>query len=170
MEFYSRMLLHFVHEVGQRHRGVEVFFFSTQLTRVTRQLRRRSLAGAAKAVARAVPDWSGGTRIGDALRTFHRRWSRIVLHRAPVVLLISDGWDRGEPDLLAHQVARLQRGAYRLIWLSPLIGTPNYAPLTRGLAASLPFVDDFLSVRTLGNLMDLAARLNSIDPARPRAR
>lgn len=162
MEPYSRMLIQFVHAMGQRHRRLEAFLFSTQLTRITTELRRRRLDDAVAAVSRSVPDWSGGTRIGDVLRLFHQRWSRVVLHRGPVVLLISDGWDRGDPIVLRDQVARLQRSCHRLIWLNPLIGTADYAPLTRGLVAALPFVDDFLPARTLTNLADLAVHLNAL--------
>ncbi len=113
-------------------------------------------------VARAAPGWSGGTRIGDALRQFHQRWTRRTLHGGPVVLLISDGWDRGDPVVLREQIKRLQRSCHRLIWLNPLIGTLDYAPLTRGLQAALPFVDDFLPARTLTNLADLALHLNRL--------
>ena len=162
MEHYSRMLLQFVHAMGRRHRRFEAFLFSTRLTRITRELRRSHLDEAVAAVSRSVPDWSGGTRIGDALRLFHQRWARVVLHRGPVVLLISDGWDRGDPSVLRDQVARLQRSCHRLIWLNPLIGTTDYAPLTRGLVAALPFLDDFLPVRTLSNLSDLALHLNAL--------
>jgi uncharacterized protein len=167
MERYSRMLLHFVHALSRRHRRVETFLFSTELTRITKELRTRWLDQAATAVARAVPDWSGGTRIGAAISQFHRRWARRVLRGSPVVLLISDGWDRGDPLELRDQVAWLQRSSHRLIWLNPLIGTVGYAPLTRGLQAALPFVDDFLPVRTLSNLADLAVHLNTLSvPAR----
>jgi uncharacterized protein with von Willebrand factor type A (vWA) domain len=121
-------------------------------------------------VSRAVPDWSGGTRIGDALLEFHRRWARRVLHGGPVVLLISDGWDRGDPGVLREQIARLQRSCDRLIWLNPLIGTAGYEPLTRGLQAALPFVDDFLPARTLRNLADLAQHLNTLTPRTPGGR
>lgn len=162
MERYSRMLLHFAHAVMTRHRRVEAFVFSTELTRITRQLRLPRPDAALAAVSRAVPDWSGGTRIGAAIREFHRRWGRRVLTGGPVVLLISDGWDCGDPDELAAQIARLRRSCHRLIWLSPLVGTADYAPLTRGLQASLPFVDDFLAARTLTNLADLAVHLNAL--------
>ena len=117
------------------------------------------------AVSRAVRDWSGGTRIGDALRTFHQRWRRRTLHGAPVVILISDGWDRGDPQVLRDEIARLQRSCHRLIWLNPLIGTVDYAPLTRGLQAALPFVDDFLPVRTLRDVRELALHLDALDRA-----
>jgi uncharacterized protein with von Willebrand factor type A (vWA) domain len=166
MEGYSRMLLHFAHALTSRHRRVEAFLFSTQLTRITRQLCARRPDEAIAAVSRSVPDWSGGTRIGGAIKEFHRRWGRRVLNGGPVVLLISDGWDRGDPEVLGAQIARLQRRCYRLVWLNPLIGTAGYSPLTRGLEAALPYVDDFLPARTLTNLADLATHLNAL--ARPR--
>ena len=162
MERYSRMLLQFAHAVTRRHQRVETFLFSTRLTRVTRELRFSGPDDALASVSRAVTDWSGGTRIGQAVREFHQRWSRQVLHRGPVVLLISDGWDRGDPVELGEQIARLQRSCHRLVWLNPLIGTTDYAPLTRGLQAALPFVDDFLPARTLNNLADLAVHLNAL--------
>ena len=114
------------------------------------------------AVSRAVKDWSGGTRIGEALRTFHQRWRRRTLHGRSVVILISDGWDRGEPRLLRDEIARLHRSCHRLVWLNPLIGTADYAPLTRGLEAALPFVDDFLPVRTLRDVRELALHLTAL--------
>jgi hypothetical protein len=162
MERYSRMLLHFAHAVTQRHQRVETFLFATRLTRVTRALRAAGPDEALAAVSGSVTDWSGGTRIGAVVKEFHQRWSRRVLHGGPVALLISDGWDRGDPEELAHQIARLQRSCHRLIWLNPLIGTADYAPLTRGLRAALPFVDDFLPVRTLTNLAQLAIHLNGL--------
>jgi uncharacterized protein len=162
MEHYSRMLLQFAHAVTRRHQRVETFLFSTRLTRVTRELRLSGADDAIASVSRAVTDWSGGTRIGQAVREFHQRWSRQVLHRGPVVLIISDGWDRGDPVELGEQIARLQRSCHRLVWLNPLIGTADYAPLTRGLQAALPFVDDFLPARTLNNLADLAIHLNAL--------
>jgi len=168
MERYSRMLLHFAHTLTLRHHRVEAFLFSTRLTRVTKQLRMRRLDAALAAVAQAVPDWSGGTRIGGAVKEFHQRWGRRALNGGPVVLLISDGWDRGDPAELRDQIARLHRRSSRLVWLNPLIGTTDYAPLTRGLQAALPFVDDFLSSRTLNSLADLAAHLNTV--AAPRRR
>ena len=162
MERYSRLLLHFAHAVTRRRHRVEAFLFATQLTRITRQLRASRADVALAAVSQSVPDWSGGTRIGGAVREFHQRWSRRVLSGGPVVLLISDGWDRGDPGELRDQIARLQRSCHRLVWLNPLIGTADYAPLTRGLQAALPFVDDFLPVRTLNNLADLAIHLNAL--------
>ena len=160
MERYSRLLLHFAHALTHRHRTVEAFLFSTELTRITRELRSPNLDSSLSAISRAVPDWSGGTRIGSALREFQQRWGRRVLIGGAVVLLISDGWDRGDPAELRDQIARLQRSCHRLIWLNPLLGTEGYEPLTRGLQAALPFVDDFLPARTLRDLADLAGYLN----------
>lgn len=165
MERYARMLLHFAHALTRSRQRVEAFTFSTRLTRITRELGARRIDDALAAAARRVPDWSGGTRIGEALRAFHVHWARYVLRRGAVVLVISDGWDRGDPAMLRHEVARLQRSCHRLIWLSPLLGTADYRPLTRGLVAALPFVDDFLPARTLRNLEDLARHLNTL-PAR----
>ena len=165
MERYARVLLQFIHAVGRRSRRVEAFVFSTGLTRVTREIRAARIDRAVADVSRVVPDWSGGTRIGEALRQLRVHWSRRALNGRPVVLLVSDGWDRGEPSALRDEVMRLQRNSHRLIWLNPLIGTVDYAPLTRGLKAALPFVDDFLPVRTLTNLADLALHLDQL-PAR----
>ena len=162
MDRYCRMLLHFAHTLASRRRRVEAFLFSTGLTRITRLLRMPRPDDALAAVSRSVPDWSGGTRIGAAVKDFHQRWSRRVLTGGPVVLLISDGWDRGDPGELRDQIARLQRSCHRLVWLNPLIGTDGYAPLTRGLQAALPYVDDFLPARTLNNLADLATHLNAL--------
>lgn len=167
MERYSRMLLHFAHAFAARERRVEAFVFSTRLTRVTTELRGRSVEEALAQVARAVPDWSGGTRIGEALRKFHQHWSRRLPRGGLVVLLISDGWDRGDPTVLRDQMARLRRRCHRLIWLNPLIGTSGYAPLTRGLQAALPHVDDFLPVRSLANLAELAMHLNALSARKP---
>jgi uncharacterized protein with von Willebrand factor type A (vWA) domain len=159
MEVYARLLVHFAYALTRRHRRVEAFLFSTRLTRITRELRASRIDDAVRAVSRAVPDWSGGTRIGAALQEFHRRWGRRALARSPVALLVSDGWDRGEPDVLAAAVARLHRSCHRLIWLNPLIGTQDYQPLTRGLVAALPHVDRFLPARTLGDIRALAVVL-----------
>ena len=166
MEPYTRMLLLFAHLMAASDRRVEVFLFSTRLTRVTRQFAAPKIGDALARVRDAVKDWSGGTRIGAALFEFNRQWARRVVRGRPVVLLISDGWDLGEPQLLAREVARLQRSAVRLIWLNPLIGSPGYEPLTRGLQAALPYVDDFLSVRDMASLDVLASHLSTL-PRRP---
>jgi hypothetical protein len=162
MEPYTRMLLLFAHAVAGGERRVEVFVFSTRLTRVTRQFAGTRADAALSRVRDAVHDWSGGTRIGEAIRTFNAQWARRVLRRGPVVLLISDGWDLGDSGLLGREIARLQRSAFRLIWLNPLLGSPGYEPLTRGMRAALPFVDDFLSVRDMSSIEALAGHLNTL--------
>lgn len=162
MEPYTRMLLLFAHAMARGERRVEVFVFSTRLTRVTAQFADVRLDVVLARLRDVVRDWSGGTRIGEAIRTFNADWARRVLRRQPVVLLISDGWDLGNPDLLGRAVARLQRSVYRLIWLNPLLGSPGYEPLTRGLRAALPFVDDFLPVHDMSSLEALAKRLNDL--------
>ena len=171
MERYSRMLLHFMHSVAGGFRRVEGFLFAARLTRITRELSDRHPADGLPAVPYSVPGWGGGTRIGEALRTFNVQWARRVLSGGAVVLLISDGWDRGEPTLLSREMARLQRSCHRLIWLNPLLGSAEYEPLTRGMKAALPFVDDFLPVHNLASLEALAEHLNRLPerrPARPR--
>lgn len=170
MERYSRMLLHFVYALARGPARVDAFLFATRLTRVTPHLRRDRADDVVAAIARAVPDWSGGTRIGEALKTFNRRWGRRVLGHGPVVLLISDGWDRGEPELLRREIARLQRSCHRLIWLNPLLGLPRYEPLTRGMQTALRHVDDFLPANNLASLEALADYLNRLAPARPARR
>ena len=128
----------------------------------------RNVASSMHRIPRRLADWGGGTRIGEALRTFNVRWARRVMRRGPVVLLISDGWDRGEPAVLQSEIARLQRSCHRLIWLNPLLGSPDYRPMTRGMQTALPFIDDFLPVHNLASLEALAEHLNRLPPRRSR--
>jgi uncharacterized protein with von Willebrand factor type A (vWA) domain len=165
MERYTRMLLHFIHAVAEGERRVESFVFATRFTRLTREIARHGV-GSAENIPAHVPDWGGGTRIGDAIRTFNVQWRRRVLPAGAIVLLISDGWDRGEPEVLAREMARLQRSCRRLIWLNPLLGDPAYQPMTRGMRAALPFIDDFLPVHNLDSLDALAAHLSAISDRR----
>ena len=161
MERYSEMLLHFIYGAQHRFSGVESFVFATRLTRITRQLRRRNPTEAIAAAAKAVPDWSGGTRIGEAIGTYNRQWSRRVGGGGPIVLIISDGWDTGEPDHLLLEMRRLARAAHRVVWLNPLAGRTGFAPEARGMAAALPHVDDLLAGGTARNLADLIDLLQS---------
>ena len=171
MERYTGLLLHFVLGLARSlDQPVEAFLFGTRLTRVTRELHRRGSEQVLREISRAVPDWSGGTRIGQALKTFNYDWARRVLGRGAVVLLISDGWDRGDIGLLRHEMARLQRSCYRLIWLNPLLGSAEYEPLTRGIQAALPYVDDFLPVHDLASLEHLAVYLQGLEDVRPTRR
>lgn len=167
MERYSRILLSFVYGLAHSAARVEAFVFATQLTRVTHPLNEQRGAAVFKRVAREVQDWGGGTRIGEALRTFNLRWARRVIRNGPIVLIVSDGWDRGDPALLARELARIRRSCRRLIWLNPLIGSAGYEPLTRGMQAALQYVDDFLPVRNLASLEELANHLRRL-PARSR--
>jgi uncharacterized protein with von Willebrand factor type A (vWA) domain len=170
MDRYSRLLLHFVHTVRHAVGSVEAFVFDTRITRVTRQLRHRDTQAALNEIAGSVVDWAGGTRIGDSLFHFNRSWARRVLGRGAIVIIISDGWDRGDVRLLAKEMRRLQRGAFRLIWLNPLLGSAGYRPQTIGMRAALPYVDDFLPANNLKSLVQLAELLQSVDHRRPLRR
>ncbi|HEX9163224.1 MAG TPA: VWA domain-containing protein, partial [Thermoanaerobaculia bacterium] len=168
MERYTRLLLLFTYSLAKAlEQKVEAFVFSTRLTRITHQLKERNLDRALREVARVVPDWSGGTRIGDALRAFNFEWGRRVLGHGALTLVISDGWDCGDVEVLRSEIARLQRSSRRLIWLNPLLGSPEYEPLTRGIQAALPFIDDFMPVHNLSSLEELGAHLASLSERRP---
>src|SRR5579863_5651478 len=167
MSLYSRLLLHFIHTISNGLMNVEAFVFGTRLTRITRQLKRRDVDDAVRDVSKTVQDWSGGTRIGDALHFFNHRWARRVLGRGAVVLIISDGWDRGDASVLQVEMDRLQHSCHRLIWLNPLLGSPDYRPLTIGMKTALPFIDDFLPAHNLDSLISLGNLLQTIDDSRP---
>jgi uncharacterized protein with von Willebrand factor type A (vWA) domain len=167
MQQYTRPLLHFLYGLKHGlHQRVEVFVFATRLSYITRQLRHKDIDEALHEVTETVHDWSGGTRIGDAVKQFNYHYAKRVLHGGPVVLLISDGWDRGDPHLLRHEMARLHRLCHRLIWLNPLLGSEQYQPLTRGMQAALPHIDDFLPVHNLASLEDLARHLRLFEENR----
>ncbi|MFI5287430.1 MAG: VWA domain-containing protein [Candidatus Dormibacteria bacterium] len=151
MDRYSRHLLVFAQVIGRKER-VETFAFSTHLTRITHLLRHGDLDSALDHVASRVHDIGGGTRIAEALHTFQRDHARRVLGHGAIVLIISDGWDRGDPDQLGREMARLRRSCHRLIWLNPLLGSTAYQPETRGMAAALPHCDDFLSAHSVDAL------------------
>ena len=156
MEPYARALLRFVHAAVAGRQKVEAFALGTRLTRVTRELTSRDPDVALQAAGTRVSDWSGGTRLGAGLRTFNDEWGVRGLARNSIVVIMSDGWDRGDPDLLAEQMQRLQRVTHRLIWVNPLKVTPGYAPLARGMAAALPYVDRFVEGHSLDALDQLA--------------
>lgn len=167
MDRYARLLLRFVHAMEQGLDSVEVFVFSTRLTRITRELRRKDVDAAIAEVVNSVDDWSGGTRIGESIKTFNYQWARRVLRSSATVVMISDGWDRGDPWLLSQEMARLQRSCRRLIWLNPLLGAPGYQPLTQGIRAALPYVDHFLPIHNLKSLEALSTLLSSMDDQPP---
>lgn len=159
MERYSRFLLRFAHALERSGAPVEVFVFGTRLTRITRELRARSADEALRRVADKVVDWNGGTRIGESLHALNRQWVRRAIRSGAVVLLVSDGWERGDPAVLAREMATLRRSCHRLLWLDPLASRPGFEPRTVGLRAALPYVDALVPCGTVASLEDLASRL-----------
>jgi len=168
MDRYSRLFLHFIHTLAQGSNRVEAFAFGTRLTRVTPALRHQDVDTALDRVADLVQDWSGGTRIGEALKVFNFHWARRILGHGAVTIVISDGWDRGDISLLEREIARLHRSTYRLIWLNPLLGTPGYQPRVRGIQAVLPHVDNFLPLHNLLSLEQLANQLGALTTKKRR--
>jgi uncharacterized protein with von Willebrand factor type A (vWA) domain len=152
MEPYARALVRFVHAAVTAGRRVEAFTLGTRVTRVTRELRSRDPDAAISAATRRVADWSGGTRLGQGLKAFNDQWGG----RGATVVVLSDGWDGGDPLVLAQELARLKRVAHRIVWVNPHKATPGYQPLARGMAAALPYVDDFVEGHSLAALQSLA--------------
>lgn len=144
MDIYTLMILQFVHALKRMDRRTEIFFFSTDLSRRTDQFDLRDFSAAISRLPESISDWGGGTRIGHCLRLFNESYGRRMLSSKDIVMIFSDGWDRGEIDLLEAQMAMLKRKAYKIIWLNPLIGTQDYQPICQGMKAALPFVDYFL--------------------------
>jgi uncharacterized protein with von Willebrand factor type A (vWA) domain len=163
MERHSRLLLRFVQALTAASSvKTESFVFGTRLTRVTRLLRDRDRDRALARVAESVNDWAGGTRIGESFRDFNLHWARRTLRTSGVVIVVSDGWDRGDPALVATETARLRRNCHRLVWLNPLAGTPGYEPLAGGMRAAMPYVDDFVAAGTVASLERLGEILAGI--------
>jgi len=158
MDLYSRFLLQFLFALQNVFGRVETFIFSTRLTRITEFLRGRSYRQVLRRLT-DVRDWSGGTKIGESLAQFNREWPHLI-DRRTIVIVLSDGWDTGEPDVLATELMGIKRRAARVIWLNPLLGNPSYEPLTRGMAAALPLIDDFAPGHNLAALRDLAGKLH----------
>jgi uncharacterized protein len=163
MARYARLLLQFVHGMTAGPHEVESFVFATRLTRITRAVARPGGGLSLATAVGRIQDWGGGTRIGEALRAFNLHYARRVMRHGPVVLIISDGWDCGDPGRLAAELARVRRRCRRLVWLNPLLGSAGYEPLTRGMQAALPLVDDFLPAHNLVSLEQLAAHLRALD-------
>ncbi len=159
MEPYARELLRFLHAAVVGGTRVEAFAVGTRLTRLTRELSSHDADRALAAASRSVTDWSGGTRLGAGLRAFNDQWGVRGLARGATIVILSDGWDRGDPELLGAEMARLARVAHRIVWVNPLKATAEYAPLARGMAAALPYVDDFVTGHSVGALEDLVAVL-----------
>ena len=156
MEPYADTLLRFAHVLARRApSAVEVFTLGTRLTRITRELRMRDAERALAAAGRAIPDWSGGTRLGEVLRAFVDRWGQRGAARRAIVVIFSDGWERGDPALLGLQVQRLSRLAHRLVWVNPHAGKDGYAPVQGGIVAALPYLDELLAGHSLATLEQL---------------
>ena len=174
MSAYSRVLLHFLHAAanarGAGWAQVHAFTFGTRLTNISRHLRQRDVDAALEAAGRDAQDWEGGTRIGASLHAFNRDWSRRVLGQGAVVLLITDGLDRDDPERLAAEVERLRLSARRLIWLNPLLRWDGFAPKARGVRAMLPHVDSFRACHSLASLEELVAALGRPEDVGERAR
>ncbi len=168
MAEYSRALLQFAYSAA-RGGEVETFCFATRLSRITDVLERRDPDAALEQASAAVVDWDGGTRIGDALREFTREWGRRGLARGAVVVICSDGLERGDPEVLAAEMERLRRLTHRIIWVNPLKGDPAYEPLARGMRAALPHIDAFLPGHDLASLEALAALLPALQQRGRRA-
>ena len=156
MEPYARALLRFVHAAVVGRQRVEAFALGTRLTRLTRELSSRDPDIALQKAGANVADWSGGTRLGEGVRAFNDQWGVRGMARGAIVVILSDGWDRGDPDVLAEQMQRLHRVAHRVVWVNPLKVTPGYAPLARGMAAALPYVDEFVEGHSLAAMEQLA--------------
>jgi uncharacterized protein len=163
MEKYSRLVLQFFYSMAHSLKNVESFVFGTRLTRISLQLKLRNIDRAVSEAAAEVVDWAGGTRIGESLSAFNHQWSRRVLGRGGIVIIVSDGWERGDVENLRVQMKQLQLRCYRLIWLNPLMGKATYQPQVEGMAAALPFIDDFLPINNLHSLSELAAHLSALN-------
>ena len=155
MDCYAKFLIQFIYGMQKELKEVEVAVFSTHLTDITGLLRRKGLAEGLNEVADVVPDWSGGTKIGESLLEFYRQFAPSFSAYRTVVILISDGWDRGDVEVLRHSMEMLHRHAYRLIWLNPLLGSDGYQPICRGIRTALPYVDYFLPAHNLESLAEL---------------
>lgn len=162
MEKYADLFLVFAHAAQRRIDDVEVFTFSTELTRVTDDLKRRDTKTALDRVSASVHDWSGGTKIGEALAAWNRRWSRRLSRGGPIALILSDGWDCGDPELLGSEMARLARTVHRVVWLNPLAAHADYQPATRGMRAVLPHIDHLLPAASVVDLRDVVRLLDSL--------
>ena len=161
MANYSRTFLHFIHALAESRQRVHTFLFGTRLTNVTRQLRNKDIDEALANCTDAVEDWSGGTRIGATLHEFNRKWSRRVLGQGAIVLLITDGLERDDDELLEHEIDRLHRSCRRLIWLNPLLRFDGFQARARGIRTMLPHVDEFRAVHSLDALADLCYALSA---------
>ena len=162
MDCYSRFLIRFIYALKREIRDVEVGVFSTRMTAISRLLKTKGIEESLTEVADTVHDWAGGTDIGGCLREFNDQFARDMLHSRTVMIIVSDGWDRGDPDLMRQEMARLRKRVHKLMWLNPLLGTPGYQPLCLGMKTALPYLDYFLPAHNLESLIQLARTLRSV--------
>ncbi len=162
MEKYSRLVLQFFYGLTHSLHRVESFVFGTRLSRITNELRLRNIDRALYQAGQEVFDWAGGTRIGDSLSAFNREWGRRVLRRGAIVVVVSDGWERGDVETLSREMRHLHHRCHRLIWLNPHLGHDSYQPLVEGMAAAIPYVDDFLPIHNFQSIEALARRLGAL--------
>ena len=162
MDCYSRFLIQFMYGLQNELWGVETFVFSTSLSRITHLIRSKEIAGALERISHSVVGWSGGTNIGRSLATFNRDFAPSLVTHRTVVVVISDGWDRGDVSLLEREMQALKRRCYKMVWLNPLLASDNYEPLCKGMQAALPYIDVFLSVHNLNSLVALGRTLQKM--------
>ncbi len=162
MDSYSQFLIQFLYSLQNEIKSLRTFVFSTRLTDATPYLRHKDVKTALQRLANEVHDWSGGTQIGNCLRTFNFEYGRTILNSRTIVLIISDGWDRGDTDILGEEMDRLKKKCRRLIWLNPLLGSPGYRPIDRGMRTALPFCDDFMSAHNLDSLVEMTHHISRV--------
>jgi uncharacterized protein with von Willebrand factor type A (vWA) domain len=162
MDVYTKFLVQFLYGVQNGLRGVETIVFSTRLTRVTPLLRRRNVHAALARISETVQDWSGGTKIGMCLREFNTTMAPTMVTSKTLVVIISDGWDTGDTAILDSEMAKLRAQAYRIVWLNPLLGSPNYQPLCKGMHTALPYVQDFMPVHNVESLRKFGRLVESV--------
>ncbi len=159
MDSYSQFLIQFLYSLQNEIKSLRTFVFSTRLTDATPYLRHKDVNQALRRLSQEVHDWSGGTQIGNCLRSFNYDYGRTILNSRTIVIIISDGWDRGDTDLLAHEMERLRKKCYRLIWLNPLLGSPGYRPIDRGMRTALPYCDEFMAAHNLDSLIAMTHKI-----------
>jgi uncharacterized protein len=169
MNAYSLFLLRFAYALQKHFRRVNTFVFSTHLVEMTATLRARDLLEALQALSQEPSGWSGGTKIGESLRDFNHRYGRRLLSPDTLVMILSDGWDTGEPEIVARELSAMRRRSRQLIWLNPLLGMEGYQPLTRGMAAALPYIDVFAAAHNLESLLDLERHMGRNRKRKPSA-
>jgi uncharacterized protein len=162
MDCYSRFLIQFMYGLQNELWGVETFVFSTSLSRITHLIRTKDIANALEQISGSILGWSGGTNIGRSLQTFNRNFAPAMVTSRTIIVIISDGWDRGDVSLLERQMQDLKRRCKKVIWLNPLLASENYEPLCKGMQAALPYIDLFLSVHNLNSLVSLGRTLQKM--------